>query len=491
MQKKKLRFTIQAKSIIFIYVLVILLVEVAMAYFSLVSSSSNRQQYKDIASSLAGTVAATVDTQKAHDLIEEVKLIYENSETKPRNDEWGSDAWNAYVEQFTTLEESQNYKDLINFLQKVERANSHEIDCIYITFVDIENENCIYVADGDLVDPCPIGSIDEMNEDAKAAIRQDPANGFPASIVDYADFGQLVTAGKPIYHNDEVIGYMATDISLKVIRAHQAGNIIQLFIYTMSTALVVSVFALIISQFGIIKPLKGLTKIASSYDSSNLEKTRKEFSKINTTVNDEIGDLGRSLVKMEEDVSNKIDELTKTNEQLIQSQQENVRITVLANSDALTGLYNKIAYTSDENLINDQIKEGKMQHFGIAMIDLNYLKMINDDFGHVEGDQALIRLGKLIQKTFVHSPAYRIGGDEFVVILKEKDYENAEALIQNFNDEVSSPLNNDESQLTKTVSAALGYAPFDPSQDTCVEDVFKRADNLMYSQKKNMKKQSS
>ena len=121
------------------------------------------------------------------------------------------------------------------------------------------------------------------------------------------------------------------------------------------------------------------------------------------------------------------------------------------------------------------------------MIDLNFLKFINDTFGHEQGNLAIIGLTKLVCKIFAHSPVFRIGGDEFAVILKNDDYKNIKALEKTFNDRINELAADDALLPWEKISAALGYALFDPEKDKSTDDVFKRADQNMYERKKAMK----
>ena len=130
---------------------------------------------------------------------------------------------------------------------------------------------------------------------------------------------------------------------------------------------------------------------------------------------------------------------------------------------------------------------GQLIHFGIAMIDLNNLKKINDNFGHEEGNYAIKKLCEIVCNTFVHSPVFRIGGDEFVVILKGSDYAIVYSLIANFKHELFMLEKNENLKQWEKVSAAIGYAEYESIKDASVTDVFKRADQKMYEDKKEMK----
>ena len=158
----------------------------------------------------------------------------------------------------------------------------------------------------------------------------------------------------------------------------------------------------------------------------------------------------------------------------------------LAVKDTLTGVWNRFAYDEEVAKLNNDIRVGFAQ-FGIAMIDLNDLKKINDTYGHENGNFAIKKLCGIICDVFKRSRVFRIGGDEFVVILKKKDFKNIDKRIEEF----SSRLMNIEADKSlmpwEKVSAAIGYAVFDAEEDVNVDDVFKRADMAMYQRKSAMK----
>ena len=93
----------------------------------------------------------------------------------------------------------------------------------------------------------------------------------------------------------------------------------------------------------------------------------------------------------------------------------------------------------------------------------------------------------LVCEIFEHSPVFRIGGDEFIVILKNRDYRNVDSLITDFNNHLTKVQKDDSLQPWEQISAAIGYAKFDKKIDSTVGDVFKRADKAMYDRKIEMK----
>ena len=87
-----------------------------------------------------------------------------------------------------------------------------------------------------------------------------------------------------------------------------------------------------------------------------------------------------------------------------------------AYQDELTAVKNVAAYDRKVYDLNQKIAAGQAA-FAVVMIDLNQLKEVNDRFGHEKGNIALQSLCQAVCHIYKHSPVYRIGGDEFVVIL--------------------------------------------------------------------------
>ena len=153
-----------------------------------------------------------------------------------------------------------------------------------------------------------------------------------------------------------------------------------------------------------------------------------------------------------------------------------------ANRDALTGVISKYAYLTMEQELDQQIADRTAEPFAIAFCDLNGLKQINDTFGHQAGDEYIREACREICRIFKHSPVYRIGGDEFVVLLRGGDYGIRAELNEKMlavNRDTGSP---------RPVRIACGIADYLPDQDAAVADVFVRADMEMYRNKNYLKK---
>ena len=170
----------------------------------------------------------------------------------------------------------------------------------------------------------------------------------------------------------------------------------------------------------------------------------------------------------------------------VRREQEQLAALFMANEmarrDELTGTKNKTAYQEIEKELQNQIAEGNAS-FGIVICDINGLKVINDTEGHKAGDNYIIASCKLICRFFHRSPVFRIGGDEFVVILRDQDYLNRESLVTALRRQAEENI-----RIGEGPAVATGLAVYQPD-DQSVEAVFNRADSDMYQDKARLKQE--
>ena len=157
----------------------------------------------------------------------------------------------------------------------------------------------------------------------------------------------------------------------------------------------------------------------------------------------------------------------------------------LARRDELTGTKNKTAFAELEKSIQGNI-EGGLDYlpFGFAVCDINDLKKVNDTQGHKAGDEYIKASAKLLCDTFVHSPVFRIGGDEFVAVLDVNELKHQEIIMHRFEEEMDKTVANENPW--ERLSIARGFAACRP-EDLSADAVFERADSAMYENKKKMK----
>lgn len=175
-----------------------------------------------------------------------------------------------------------------------------------------------------------------------------------------------------------------------------------------------------------------------------------------------------------------------TNYQMMSRQAEHSRrelglVRDLAGRDALTGVRSKLSYTEMEKSLNERIASGKAEAFALAVLDVNGLKQVNDTLGHQAGDEYIKKAARMICMYFAHSPVFRTGGDEFVVVLRGHDYDQRQILLELFRKESEAHI------AAQDVVVSVGCTDYQPGEDQNLKMLFERADALMYEHKKQLK----
>lgn len=482
---KKARFSIRAKTILAIIVFAAVIITAAMLIYSRVLKNTTEASHIEEATHMSRTVASFIDAERLARIRKQIEEILAKTENKVMSDEWGSDEWLAYTARFDEVKESEDFKIMLQRLKALVKLN--EVGSIYLSYVDVENELFVYLIDGADEDACPPGCLDPVY-DVNKAVLTDPTVGFPAYVTNTEEYGWLVTAGVPVYAADgTVVGYAMTDISMEEIRAQHVATTMRVLGYLIFATALICIAGIFIINLSLIKPIKKLTEAANVYDSNIHTAGNEVFAKLDINTHDELEDLARSMANMERDINAKILELSSKDDQLADSQIAVNKMAELANKDALTGVRNKTSYNNYVTGMEGKLRSGAINEFGVAMIDLNDLKHINDTWGHNAGDDAIILLSETICGVFVHSPVFRVGGDEFVVILRNHDYRHAKELIEEFEEKIAAISRDESLEPAKRISAPLGFAAFDPEKDHGVTGVFSRADEAMYARKREMK----
>ena len=443
------------------------------------------RQYADKADCLGITMAASLDKEEVAELAEKVIAIYEGVEDPITSDDWGSDAFNSYVAEYSQISEDPLFLKLREDLRMYQDKNG--VDCTYLGLADTDRMLALYLVDADYEDPCPPGCADKLYDmNAEAAKTMSP---WPAYQTNEPEYGWLITAASPVCKVGKYVVYAENDISMDDIKEEERMYV-TLMTILMSLVVGIAIFiSLKITDALVVKPIQAITDTAAHYCKENGGVERHYFEHLKVSTNDEIAELLYSMKQMERDMNNNIKTLISTKEELKDTQTELEEtaikadeMTEAATKDGLTHVGNKAAYELAVDRLGVEMLDPACK-FGVVMIDLNFLKRINDTYGHDIGDMAIQSLCTIVCDVFAYSPVYRIGGDEFVVIVKNRDYENIESLLE----KIRGLLNESDPTLApyEAVSAAVGYAEFTEG-DSEYKDVFKRADDDMYRIKKRM-----
>ena len=152
----------------------------------------------------------------------------------------------------------------------------------------------------------------------------------------------------------------------------------------------------------------------------------------------------------------------------------------MANTDSMTGVRNKHAYSENEKIINRQIEAGELEKLAVVVGDINGLKYVNDTLGHAAGDKLIKDACALICECFSHGAVFRIGGDEFVILLQGKGFDKMAESVNELNQKVESNIKE------RAVVVSIGYSVL-TQEDRQLRDVFERADKMMYERKQELK----
>ena len=311
------------------------------------------------------------------------------------------------------------------------------------------------------------------------------------------DYGNTYRGATTILKEDGTpVALLTAGLSLEFIEDTKAQYLSIAMLASVVLGLVFITIMILWLRKRVINPLSMIENAASEFEEkSRYEKDPNVFvmnlPEIHT--GDELESLSEALSTMSLRMKNYVEELMKSaqtvdnlRQDLAVSKRQAMQFSELAVKDALTGIRNKAGYDKEvEKLVKD-FDMGNTK-FGVAMVDLNDLKKINDGYGHDKGNVAIKKLCSIVCTVFEHSPVFRIGGDEFAVILKGYDYVNVSELVEKFNAEIEKISNDESLEPWNKASAAIGYAIYTRGLDFCFEDVFKRADEAMYIRKNEMK----
>ncbi|SDN91531.1 sensor domain-containing diguanylate cyclase [Acetanaerobacterium elongatum] len=153
----------------------------------------------------------------------------------------------------------------------------------------------------------------------------------------------------------------------------------------------------------------------------------------------------------------------------------------MAYLDILTGLKNRTAFNKDMEKLALQPLTGTIM---LVEFDMNNLKSTNDHYGHKIGDQNLVAAAAAIRKGFEQwGSCYRIGGDEFVAVLKDCSVQSLLDCVSAMHQSLSSYNCTNDADVT----IAYGYAYYEPDLDKDLFETLNRADTFMYKRKQKMK----
>ena len=176
----------------------------------------------------------------------------------------------------------------------------------------------------------------------------------------------------------------------------------------------------------------------------------------------------------------------RANKMILEKEDQVKDLNRKAYVDVLTSVRNKSACHEYVQKLQERLDKEEEFDLAIGIFDCNNLKSVNDQYGHEKGDMYLKNACQLICKVFDHSPVFRVGGDEFAVILMNGDFNNRDELVK-----LLEKKQHERNALVKNawekINVAYGIAVYDPELDDMISDTVRRADKVMYDNKRKMK----
>lgn len=304
-------------------------------------------------------------------------------------------------------------------------------------------------------------------------------------------WGYDYTAALPLSNSSgETFGLLCVDVEVSDIR--QMVNT-----YTFLNIALIILLGLLFIKFStawinrsVSDPIKELEKSVVSFATVSHEQMNPEqmiYDEPDIHTNNEVERLSDAITQMTEDMRIYIKRIIDARGEVEVMKTQVTHMDMLAYQDALTHVKNRAWYDKTCTRLNEEILKGTAE-FAIVMADLNNLKKVNDTYGHEHGNDYISGACHEICVIYDHSPVFRIGGDEFVVLLEKGDYYKRDQLFRQLNN-VFAEFEADTSRSPwERYSASFGMSDFDPANDISVNEVFERADRMMYKNKNESRK---
>ena len=342
----------------------------------------------------------------------------------------------------------------------------------------------IFIADADKEKPAPYGKEVVYSEalvtagKGKAAVDKD-------EVTD--EWGTYYTAYCPVRaSNGEIGGIVGVDFDAEWYNVQMKKNTVYI-ILACGISLIVG--------GGIV--LTATLRLKRKFDRINKE-TMSIAADVGTLLEEihaesdysQVAGESKKLLKAENEISDKLKNADSGIERLsleVQAIKVNLKqyinyVHIKAYTDGMTDVGNKTAYLQLVHDLDRRIAEGSVR-FSIAVFDINALKSANDEYGHEEGDLMITGAAMCIKKVFGKDNVFRIGGDEFIVVLEDFTENDMEAAFVRLKEKVVHTNKELPDDAKVTVSFSMGAATFEPGKDKAFKDVFRRADRAMYINK--------
>ena len=303
---------------------------------------------------------------------------------------------------------------------------------------------------------------------------------------DFSTWGYDYTAAAPLINSKgEHFALLCVDIEVRDVELSITTYTVAVVGLIVILGVIFQILFLVWMNYNVTEPIDNLEKSVGAFAKSShelVDPNLLNYRDPHIHSGNEVESLSNAVTQMATDLKTYASNILEAESQVEDMKNQVSYMDTVAYQDALTHVKNKAWYDNVEKRVNEDISSGNAE-FGIIMADLNNLKKINDTYGHEHGNDYIFGACHKICVVFEHSPIFRVGGDEFVVLLEKSDYENREKLMEQITEEFAETSSDEQRSPWRRYSVAMGMAIYDKEQDRDMNDVFKRADALMYKNK--------
>ena len=308
-------------------------------------------------------------------------------------------------------------------------------------------------------------------------------------IISDGTWGWACTDYKPVYDSSgRCVCVVKCDYGMEDVVKERSSVLTSLLIGSVIFTTVILWIAVRMVDALLIRPIRSMTDEMKKFKpSENDGYDSAGVMKLNIRGDDEIGEIYEGIRQMQKDILDYLKDKAKAEKDIKNKNNRIGQLNTETNMDPLTGVGSKSAYLKKVAELSRRINSREPFEFAIVVVDMNNLKYINDNYGHKAGDHYIIGSSGMIGDVFKNSSVYRIGGDEFVAVLTDEDYEDRQALVEKLKTDFEESHGREDKEPWERYSASVGMSE-NTKEDTTIEAVFKRADDAMYEDKAVFKK---
>ena len=376
---------------------------------------------------------------------------------------------------------SEEYCSIIDYMYSL-KANYPDVLYLYAYRCEEDGGHMIFDIDADEVEngeAYEVGYVYELEEpfaSQKANIMA--GEEIEGDAVHSLEDGYLFSYCRPVFKSDGSYACSAcVDFSLDQLSKEDNAFTLRLMLMIVGITVLVLAAEVYAVRKWVTDPINELSHCAEKF-AYETEEDRKNNIELLDAVKiesqDEIGVVYQMLRSVTNDSFQSTSSLSQARLDIRDREEKISEISEDAYRDKLTHVGSLAKFRKDAKELN----EG----FALVMIDINNLKYVNDHYGHENGNHYIQGCCAIICEQYKHSPVYRIGGDEFLAVLRGTDYEMRDQHLSEIRARFETESAREDAEPWKRYSASAGMAVNREGED--VDDTLKRADEEMYQEKK-------